>query len=158
LQVRRYKKKDTKEIIHLFGDTITNINIKDYSQEQVDVWANGNLNEEAWEQRLAESVTYVAVKGEEIIGFTNYNENEEIDLFYVHKNLQRQGIGRTLLAKLEDDAKRNGVKSLSTEASITAKPFFEAHGYIVINKQTKKVKETDFINYKMKKDLTNLTF
>jgi putative acetyltransferase len=151
--LRKYEIKDTKQIINLFRETVTNINKKDYTQEQVDVWANGNLDEVAWEQRLAESVTYVAVEGEDIIGFTNYNENEEIDLFYVHKNLQRQGIGSRLLAKLEDDAKRNGVKSLSTEASITAKPFFEAHGYIVMKKQTKKVKETDFINYMMKKDL-----
>jgi putative acetyltransferase len=158
LQVRRYEKKDTKQIINLFRETVININIKDYSKEQVDVWANGNLDEDAWENRLATSNTYVAVKDEKIIGFGNYNTNGEVDLFYIHKDYQRQGIGNRILEKLEEDAKGHDFYKLYTEASITAKPFFEARGYKVIKQQTKKVKETDFINYKMKKDLTNLTF
>jgi putative acetyltransferase len=38
-----------------------------------------------------------------------------------------------------------------TDASKTAKPFFEAQGFKVMKNQIKKFNSVDFINYRMKK-------
>jgi putative acetyltransferase len=77
----------------------------------------------------------------------------EIDLLYVHSNFQRRGIASALLRKFETDAKSDGFSELITEASITARPFFESIGYQVEAEQVKIVRECEFINFKMKKEL-----
>lgn len=43
--IREYEEKDLSSIIKLFYDTVHFINIKDYTQEQVNVWAPENIDE-----------------------------------------------------------------------------------------------------------------
>ncbi|OZM58395.1 hypothetical protein CIB95_02160 [Lottiidibacillus patelloidae] len=152
--IRKFDKEDTKHIMNLFRETILTVNLGDYSPKQVEVWANSNSNIVDWEMRLKNSVTYIAeVEPKLIVGFGNYNADSEIDLFYVHKDFQRKGIGSALLNQLEIGAKADGIKEIFTEASITAKPFFESRGYEVLKKQTKHFNGADFVNYMMKKTL-----
>lgn len=154
MEIRRYEKEDTVEIMTLFKKTIISINLKDYTKEQVSVWANGISGEEAWMKRLGDSTTYVVSANQIIVGFGNLTEKGEIDLLYTHKDYQRQGIGRMLIVQLEKDARLNGILEVFTEASITAKPFFEAKGYEVYEKQSKRFNQIEFINFIMKKRLS----
>lgn len=151
--IRRFDIRDTKQIINLFRETILTVNIGDYSEKQVEVWANSITNAEVWEKRLEESFTYVAVIDKQIVGFGNLNKKSEVDLIYIHKDYQRQGIASKLLAQIEKNAKLMCLTEMFTEASITAKPFFELQGYKVLKKQTKNLKGTDFVNFIMKKNL-----
>ena len=43
------------------------------------------------------------------------------------------------------------ISKLQTDASITAKPFFEKHGFKTVQQQTVKIKDVELINYKMEK-------
>lgn len=151
--IRRFDKRDTKQIINLFRETILTVNLRDYSEKQVEVWANNNIDAEVWEKRLEESYTCVAVIDKQILGFANLIKKGEVDLLYIHKDYQKQGIASKLLAQIEKYAKLQGLTEMFTEASITAKPFFELRGYKVSKKQTKILKGTDFINFIMKKNL-----
>ncbi|WP_179298583.1 GNAT family N-acetyltransferase [Evansella halocellulosilytica] len=151
--IRQYEKKDTEQIVNLFRETILTVNYGDYTEKQVEVWANTNSSIEAWEKRLENSITYVGVIDKQVVGFGNYTKNGEIDLFFTHKDYQRQGVGAQLLDCLENSAKSKGDTEILTEASITAKPFFESKGYQVLDKQKKNLKNTEFINFIMKKKL-----
>ena len=151
--IRRFDIRDTKQIINLFRETILTVNLGDYSEKQVEVWANSITNAEVWKKRLEESFTYVAVIDKQIVGFGNLNKKSEVDLIYIHKDYQRQGIASKLLAQIEKNAKSMFLTEMFTEASITAKPFFELQGYKVLKKQTKNLKGTDFVNFIMKKNL-----
>ncbi|WP_158595164.1 GNAT family N-acetyltransferase [Oceanobacillus piezotolerans] len=151
--IRRFDIKDAKQILKLFRETVLTVNLGDYSEKQVEVWANSTTNAEALGKRLEESFTYVAVIDKQIVGFVNLNNKGEVDLLYIHKNYQRQGIATKLLAQIEKVAKSKGLSEMFTEASITAKPFFELQGYKVLKKQTKNLKGTDFINFIMKKNI-----
>ena len=53
-----------------------------------------------------------------------------LDLLYVHKDFQRQGIATALCDELE-----KGFTVIKTYASVTAKPFFEKRGYKTIKEQ-----------------------
>ena len=50
--VRGYQMSDCKEITELFYNTVHTINAKDYTKEQLDVWATGQAD-----LRKMESVT-----------------------------------------------------------------------------------------------------
>lgn len=62
--IRKYHPLDCKEIIKLFYNTVHIINAKDYTKEQLDVWATGKINLEKWNESLQEQV---AVDNETII-------------------------------------------------------------------------------------------
>lgn len=151
--VRGYRLSDTKAIMKLFYDTIHEINICDYTQEQVNTWAPENMDYEVWHKRLQAKLPYIADNNGEIVGFAELEPDGHIDCFYCHSKYQRKGIGSKLLIHIEDTAKLEGIKRLYTEASITAKPFFENKGFSVVREQQVELRGVWFQNYVMEKYL-----
>ncbi|MBN3876140.1 MULTISPECIES: GNAT family N-acetyltransferase [unclassified Nostoc] len=154
MRIRIYEIADTKEIMKLFYDTIHEVNIRDYTEEQVAAWAPANMDIEVWIKSLGSKFTYVAEE-DKIIGFGELEANGHIDRFYCHKDFQRKGVGKKILEQIELKAKSLGVEKLFTEASITAKPFFESQGFIVIKKQEVERRGQKLINFVMEKDFKN---
>lgn len=133
MEVRRYNRTDLTGIIRLFHDTVHKVNIKDYTQEQVDVWAPKTIDAEMWDMTLSEHHTFVVVKDSRIIGFGDIDDSGYLDRLYVHHDYQRQGVATLLCDKLESVIDRGS--TIRTHASITAKPFFEKRGYQVVKEQ-----------------------
>lgn len=42
--IRRYEPSDCKDLAELFYNTVHSINAKDYTEEQLTVWATGNID------------------------------------------------------------------------------------------------------------------
>ncbi|MCW8397696.1 GNAT family N-acetyltransferase [Legionella sp. PATHC038] len=154
--IRLFEAGDEAEIYQLFYDTVHYVNCKDYTQEQLDAWAPKNPNLIEWQKSLAKNYTFVAINIEsgKIVGFSDLEENGYLNRGYVHKDYQNQGIGKALLEVREHKAMALGVRELFSDVSITAKPFFDHHGYITEARQTKEMGGTTFINYRMIKKLT----
>lgn len=70
MQIRPYHPKDCLVLLELFRDTIVRVNCRDYSPEQVAVWA-GCADPARWEKTLAEHVTLVAEIDGVVVGFGN---------------------------------------------------------------------------------------
>ncbi|MBD2415448.1 GNAT family N-acetyltransferase [Nostoc calcicola FACHB-389] len=153
MKIREYKLSDTQAIMKLFYDTVHEINIGDYTQEQVDAWAPKNMDYEVWHKRLQAKLPYIAEDNGQIVGFGELEADGHIDCFYCHSKYQRKGIGSKLLNHLENTAKLQGIKRLYTEASITAKLFFETQGFRVITEQQVERRGVLFQNYVMEKSL-----
>ncbi|WP_138498097.1 GNAT family N-acetyltransferase [Nostoc sp. PA-18-2419] len=153
MSIREYRLSDTKAIVKLFYDTVHEINISDYTQEQVDAWAPKNMDYEVWHKRLQTKLPYIAEDNGEIVGFGELEADGHIDCFYCHSKYQRKGIGSKLLTHLENTAKSQGIKQLYTEASITAKPFFQNKGFSVVSEQQVERRGVWFKNYVMEKYL-----
>lgn len=152
--IRDFRLGDETEIYQLFYDTVHHINSRDYTQEQLDTWAPKTPDLNSWTNSLAKNHSFVAIESEsnQIIGFADLEDNGYLNRGYVHKNFQGQGIGKALLLAREKKAQELGIKKLFSEVSITAKPFFEKRGYVIVKEQTKKLNEVLFINYLMVKD------
>ncbi|MBN8252274.1 GNAT family N-acetyltransferase [Priestia flexa] len=133
----------------MFQQTIKTINREHYSTEQLDIWSG----QAGWINRLEQDVTFVATIQTYIVGFITMKDDGLIDLLYVHKNFQRQGVATALLKAVEERAYTLGLTALQTEASITAEPFFEVRGFHIVKKQLKKVQEIAYTNYYMTKSL-----
>lgn len=130
--LRKYQSSDCEEIAKLFYDTVHRINARDYSKEELDAWATGKVSLSTWDQSFRNTHTLVVIENEQIIGFANMGKTGYLDMLYVHKDHQNEGVATLLCNALESSSKAN---HFSVHASITAKPFFEHRGYCVTKKQ-----------------------
>lgn len=153
MKIRNYQIADTQQIVQLFYDTVHQINIRDYTKAQVDAWAPADIDLEIWVKSLSSKLTLVAEEGDIIAGFGELETNGHIDRFYCHKDFQRKKVGTQILERLEAKAKDLGINKIFTEASITAKPFFERHKFIAIKKQEVERRGEKFINFAMEKNI-----
>ena len=129
--IREYRPADCKELAELFYHTVHIVNAKDYTKEQLNVWATGEVDLEKWNISLQEHFSIVAVDNEIIVGFGDIDNTGYLDRLFVHADYQRKGIATAICNQLEQATKVN----ITTHASITAKPFFEKRGYIVVKEQ-----------------------
>lgn len=137
----------------LFRATVRSINRRDYSQAQVEAWAPDSLDRAAWAARLARNETWVALLADEVAGFAELEEGGRLHALFVHKDHQRRGVARALLAKAEASARGRKLPALTTEASITARPCFEAAGFMVEVEQKVELRGQTFVNYRMRRHL-----
>lgn len=153
IQIRSFCLEDTPVIVALFRDTVRRINRQDYSREQVLAWAPDEIDLLGWSDRLASRFSVVADKNGQIVGFGDLEGDGHLDHLYVHADHQGCGVGRALLLVLEAEARQQGHPRVFTEASITARPFFERQGYRVLQEQEVVFRGVSFVNYRMEKPL-----
>lgn len=152
--IRTYRDSDINQMVTLFYETVHTVNARDYSHEQLQVWAPEDEQEmrmAQWSDSFRNHITYVAEIDGSLAGFGDMTHDGYLDRLYVHKDYQGRGIASALVHQLESEAHQLGLHEISTEASITAKPFFERHGYQTIKKQTVLRRGIPLHNYQMKK-------
>ncbi|MDE5985157.1 MAG: GNAT family N-acetyltransferase [Eubacterium sp.] len=146
--IRKYQPSDCKCLAELFYNTVHTINAKDYSEEQLDAWATGEVDLIEWNKSLLNHHSIVAVKEDIIVGFGDIDKTGHLDRLYVHKDYQSQGIATIICDNLENAI---DVNKLTTYASITAKPFFLNRGYKQIKEQQVIRNGVSLINFIMEK-------
>jgi putative acetyltransferase len=153
VEIRDATTRDAAPIADLFYHTVLTVNVRDYSRAQVEAWAGPAPEPERWEKRIAagERRTFVAEQVERVLGFAEFEGDGHIDTLYVHHEFQGCGIASRLLDRIEAEAQRLCLARLYTEASITARPFFERRGFSVVTPQRVEVRGQSFRNYRMEK-------
>ena len=153
-RIRAYDAGDAPAIVRLFYETVRSVNRADYSDEQVEAWAPSVPDAEEWHARMSGRRTLVAEEGGEVVGFAELEEDGHLDMLYLRKDAVRRGVGQGLYRALEQEARGRGLGRIFTEASITARPFFERQGFHVTGEQTVVARGVSMINFAMEKDLT----
>ena len=146
--IREYKPADCEQLAELFYNTVHSINAKDYTEEQLNVWATGRVDLQEWNLSFLKHKTIVAIENDEIVGFGDIDDSGYLDRLFVHKDYQRLGIASAICNELEGSVKG---KSIITHASITAKPFFQQRGYRVVKEQKVIRQGIALTNYVMEK-------
>ncbi|NJO27220.1 MAG: GNAT family N-acetyltransferase [Richelia sp. SL_2_1] len=154
IKIRLFNQQDAEQIARLFHQTVREINISHYSLLQVKAWAPDDIYFRDWINVCSQKFTYVADDNGTIAGFGELEADGHIDCFYCHKDYQRMGVGRKIYRAIEAKADELEIYRLYTEASITAKPFFQRMGFSIIKKQQVECRGENFINYAMEKYLT----
>lgn len=149
--IREYRSSDCEEMAKLFYDTVHTVNAKDYTKEQLDAWATGQIDLEEWDKSFREHYSIVAVEDGAITGFGDIDKSGYLDRLYVHKDHQGKGIATALCDKLEQSAPGKIV----THASITARPFFELRGYQTVKEQQVERRGVFLTNFIMEKEGKN---
>ena len=145
--IRQYKNKDCDTVAKLFYETVHSVNAKDYTAEQLSAWANNADSLKSRCNDLLKQYTLIAEINGVIVGFGSIDKSGYLDLLFVHKNYQRQGIATALCNEME-----KGFSVINTFASITAKPFFESRGYVVVNEWEAERFGVKLKNFEMQKE------
>lgn len=150
--IRSYREVDAPFLAAIFFNTIHIINAKDYSPEQLDAWAPpSRLEPEDWMRKWQKIPPIVAAINDIIVGFAEFEDNGHIDCFYCHHEYQGCGVGSALMKRIEDIAEQNNIGKIFAEVSTTAKPFFEAKGFVVKKEQSVAVRGMTLTNFVMEK-------
>jgi putative acetyltransferase len=152
--LRPYRPDDAPVLLDLFRDTIRRVNSRDYDPEQIRAWASDAIDPVSWAVRFDAGFVVVAEAEGRPIGFADLEPDGHLDRFYVSADHQRCGVGRALLAALVEEARRVGIVRLFTEASITARPFFESQGFVMLAPQVVACRGEQFVNYRMERLLS----
>ncbi|MCB9230877.1 MAG: GNAT family N-acetyltransferase [Bacteroidia bacterium] len=149
IKIRPANLSDLDEIQTLFVETIRFTCKADYSPRQIQVWTSSVENRERWIEKLNRQYFLVAEKDQRIVGFASLENGNYLDLLYVHKDFQRQGIANLLFQKIQSKARQPGFEKITSDVSKTARPFFEAKGFRVVQENKFSLKGVEITNYHM---------
>jgi putative acetyltransferase len=151
--IRYYQPPDVGQIVRLFYTTIHRVNCNDYTPEQVRAWAPRIPDEGAWLSRYSTHIVFVADDHGTIAGFAELEPSGHVDCFYCHHSYQRQGVGRQLYQRLEEEAYSLNLGRLFVEASITAQTFFRQMGFQTLHENKILKNGVILTNFSMEKYL-----
>ncbi|MBX0359592.1 GNAT family N-acetyltransferase [Halobacillus sp. Nhm2S1] len=147
--IERLQKEDLRYVVGMVRTSILNISPRFYNQEQLTAWVEGVNNQPDFHQRFLNAYSLVAKDADHhIIGFASL-VGDHIDFLYVAADRQREGVATQLLYLLEEQAKKDGVNVLTTEASAVARPFFQKRGYAIKKEQVKWIRGISIKNVQM---------
>lgn len=101
MELRRYRSSDCKGMAELFYDTVHSVNRRDYTPEQLDAWADGNVDLMDWDRSFQEHFTVVAEIHGCLAGFGDMDRDGYLDRLYVSRDHQGQGVAAAICRCLE---------------------------------------------------------
>ncbi|HGS5022872.1 TPA: GNAT family N-acetyltransferase, partial [Vibrio cholerae] len=131
IEIRKYQESDAHDLWAIFYYTVRNVNLRDYSQAQVEAWAPDDFSSEIWQRKMNLLSPFVAEIDGKIVGYSDLQENGLIDHFFCHHEHQGRGVGRQLMEHVLRMGKLQGITRFYSEVSITARPFYERFGFKV---------------------------
>ncbi|MFA0012295.1 GNAT family N-acetyltransferase [Vibrio lentus] len=151
VRIRNYQPSDSKVLWEIYFYTVRNINVRDYSQEQVEAWAPSGFDSELWKKGMHRIQPFVAELDDRVVGYTDLQPSGLIDHFFCHHEYQGKGVGRALMEHVFEIGRIRGVSRYFSEVSITARPFYEHLGFTVVNEQEVEMRGVKLKNYVMEK-------
>lgn len=104
---------DIEEIQSLYRNTVLVINRRDYSQAEVEDWASCGDDPSKIEGMI--KTHYF---------FSSITPQGYLHSMFIHKDFQGKGVATLLLNEIERYAVAAGITRITSEVSITARPFF----------------------------------
>jgi putative acetyltransferase len=132
--IRPYTPSDLAATVDIFLRAIREVSSKDYTGAQIDAWAKVE-DFAGWGVRRASRPTWMAEVDGQPAGFADLTADGLLDMMFVHPEFQGIGIASRLLQTVETEARRQGLGRIHTEASKTARPFFEKRGFRLVRAQ-----------------------
>lgn len=152
--IRQFEAADAVALSALFYRSVICLGKRAYTPAQVEVWAAqtpspGSMHSMGHDGRLM----LVAVLGQKIVAYGDLEEDGHLDHLYASPEAAGKGITSRLYDALEEAARRQGVQTMTTEASELAKPFFARKGFALHKRRDLEIMGVAIHNYAMSKSL-----
>mgnify|MGYP003631471534 CR=1 FL=1 len=136
MNIREATPADVPAIRLVIRSSIEGIARDDYDSEVLLHWGKNSSKAVEMQQeamRTGHELTWVAIDSGVVVGFSALDPfTGTIRGVYVASEFARQQLGTALLEKAEGRARALDLKALSLHSTITAKQFYETHGYEVL--------------------------
>jgi putative acetyltransferase len=153
LEIRRFESGDEETLRTLFYYTVRKICINDYTDAQVSAWAPNIYVADDWNKKIALLNPFVVLLDGQVVGYADLQPDGYVDHFFCHWQHQGKGVGTALMQQLIAEGARNFNHRLYANVSLTAKPFFERHGFTVAKQQSVDIRGQTLTNFLMEKEL-----
>ena len=147
--IRPYEHTDLDAVIEIFQSAVRVTAAKDYNEAQIQAWSH--VDRSRWEMRRMSRPTWIAIVENNPAGFIDLEPNGHLDMLFVHPEYNGKGVASALLQTVEEAARKQNLTRIFTEASITAKPFFEKREFTVITSQLVEIRGQVLRNFPMEK-------
>ena len=152
MDIRRFEEGD--EFRELIKESIRDIEQTQYSSEETDHLIE-TIPEMTMEFAQDDRFRYfVAEEDEEIIGVAGYKiETGTVSGVFASSDRKGSGIGSKLLNTLEEDARAQGIDTMTVPASLDAVGFYRKNGYKDLKREFKDVNGEEIEMQMMEKEL-----
>ena len=151
--IRKYEPGDELTIGRIYHDSVHQLTCADYTEEQRNAWATPIEGDDAWAEkwrrRCDRKQPWVAVVDGDVVGFIEFDADGHIDCTYVSPDHAGKGHMSAIMERIFQEARRSNLIRLYSEVSITARPFFERHGFRVVRDNPHEVRGVPILNYIM---------
>jgi len=134
--LRPFLPADAMALRDLFAQSIEELTVDDYDEDQRLAWAASAADAGEFRARLGGMLTLVVQLDGEYLGFGSLKDNKTIEMLYVHPDFAGEGVGSALTGALEKIAEARGAEEITVDASDTAVPFFEGRGYTAVRRNS----------------------
>jgi putative acetyltransferase len=135
ISLRPFLPSDAPALARLFRESVEILAEDDYTDDQRAAWASAADDLAEFAQKLAAALTLVALRDGALAGFASLADRR-IDMLYVDPEHVGAGVATVLVDALEKLSAARGAKQLETDASDTARDFFQKRGYQAQSRNT----------------------
>lgn len=147
--LRRYRPGDHLAIGRIYHDAVHRLAANDYTLAQRLAWSSGNIDFDRWRERCERKQPFVKELDGQVAGFMELDPDGHIDCTYVHPDYARRGVMSEIMAAVKEEVRSKGIPRLYAEVSITARPFFEKHGFVHLRDNEVHIGEEVLMNFIM---------
>lgn len=151
--VRKYQIGDELRIGEIYYDAVHQLTCDHYNERQRHAWATPIRDDHAWaekwRQRCERKQPWVAVVNGEVAGFIEFDADGHVDCTYVSPAFAGKGHMSAIMDRIFEEARQKNLIRLYAEVSITARPFFERHGFRFVRDNPHSVRGVPILNYIM---------
>lgn len=152
IELRRYRPDDdAKLILAVFREAVRRGALGHYTPAQCAAWAPLAVDHAAWAAARASHPTWVAEIRRRVVGFSDLQSTGEVDMLYVHPAFTGRGVGKALLDEVEQCARELDMPLLHARVSLTARPLFRRHGFVLVREQVVELRGERLANAVMEK-------
>lgn len=154
--IRPYSDEDADSTLEVYERAVHLTASNDYRPDQLAAWAPANRDQAGraeWSTRRAAAQTMVAIEEDRVAGFSDLVDGMLLDMLFVDPSFGRRGVGSMLIETIISLAQTVNAPYIETHASLTARPVFERHGFVVVAHETAVIRGIELINFKMRRTL-----
>lgn len=155
VHVRPYNSTDLPSVVETYTASIHSLASSYYSAEQIAAWAPVATDAARWQERLSHLYTIVAESDRVIAGFASYTDAGYLDFLFTHPNFARRGVATNLYHCFESAVIALGVRTVTTHASLAARPFFDRQGFQLDAEEFAECRGVYLRRFAMHKQLVN---
>lgn len=129
LRVRLARMDERATLLQIHQASVQGLCTGQYTAEQIAHWLDGR-DATMYTQGIAQQKLWVACAPEPV-GFVEISA-DSIDKLFILPQAAGLGVGKVLLTRALDTLQAQGLRQVVIEATLTAAPFYQKHGFRII--------------------------